>query len=142
MDMVNGRFWTGLVLILAFLFNGCGSPDGQKTGTVSGKVTLDGEPLEEGGIAFDPKDGVGPSSGATIKDGYYSAAIPLGEKRVKITASKMVGETKTYDTPDSPTRPVFKELVPPKYNIDSTLTITVKEGSNDGAFNLESAKPM
>jgi hypothetical protein len=140
MNTVKSRLVMGFVLTVAFGLAGCGGPPGPATGTVSGTVTLDGDPLEDASIAFKPKDGVGPSSGAQVVDGKYTTAVPLGEMRVEISASKEVGTVKAYNTPDSPTRPIFKDLIPKIYNIDSTLSVTVKAGENEGNFEL-SSKP-
>lgn len=52
---------------------GCGeAPDeGPPRVNVSGKITLDGQPVVSGGIFFQPKDG-GPGAGCAIKDGLFT----------------------------------------------------------------------
>jgi hypothetical protein len=117
---------------------GCSS-DSSK-GTVSGTVTLDGQPLKSGLIRFIPADGRTPTAEATITDGEYSAQVPLGEKRVSISAPKIVGKRKAYETADSPSVDIVEELLPARYNVTSELTLDVTGGGQDAEFKLESAK--
>jgi len=102
--------------------------------TISGTVTLDGQPLNEGLIRFVPVDGQSATSDAPIKNGRYTAQVPTGERRVEITAPKVVGKKKMYDTPDSPEVDVVEELLPPQYNVQTTLKTTVKKGANQASF--------
>src|SRR5687768_3380434 len=81
--------------------------------TVSGQVTLDGQPLKEGVIRFVPADGRSTTADAPVVDGRFKAAVPPGEKRVEISAPKVVGKQKMYDTPDSPAADVVVELLLP-----------------------------
>lgn len=119
----------GLGLILAL---GCGGPSGPVTVDVTGSVTIDGQPVETGTIAFTPQDGKGRTDGAQIEGGRYEAQLVPGEKRVEITASKETGEVvdgiQTYVS-----------LVPAKYNTESTLTASVTEsGESTFDFALDS----
>jgi hypothetical protein len=119
---------TGL-LILA----GCGG-----MAEVSGTVSLDGHPVEEGAIHFSPVDGQTPTAGALIKNGQYRAQVPVGLMKVSLTAPKVVGKKKIYPTKDSPEMPVTKEALPEKYNLKSELQFEVKPGSNQKDFELHS----
>jgi hypothetical protein len=59
------------VLVTTFLGAiGCGPT----ATTVSGTVTYNGEPVEQGAITFRPADGQGQSFGAQIVDGAYTTA--------------------------------------------------------------------
>jgi hypothetical protein len=113
---------------------GCSSEPSQ--GTVKGTVTLDGQPLASGLINFVAVDASAPTAEATITAGQYEAVVPPGEKRVEIRAPKITGKRKMYDTPDSPTVDVVTELLSPRYNVDSTLTMTVGEGEQEKSFEL------
>src|SRR5215218_5444766 len=113
---------------------GCG---GGSAGTVSGTVTLGGEPLKEGTVRFVPADGQGQTTTAAVKDGKFSAAVPAGEVRVEFSAPKVIGTRKMYDTPDSPVVNETAELVPARYNVQSTLKIVVKGGSQTETFALD-----
>jgi hypothetical protein len=67
---------------------GCGGK-----GTVSGKVTLDGEPLPAGTITFQSKSGKA-ASGA-ITDGQYSVpGVPTGEVSVSVETATVLEKSK------------------------------------------------
>jgi hypothetical protein len=69
------------VPLLALLcFAGCGADDT----TVAGKVTYNGEPVEEGAITFRPADGKGQSFGAPIVNGEYFAEKGSPGKRTAV----------------------------------------------------------
>jgi hypothetical protein len=99
---------------------------------VHGEVTLDGKPLREGSIRFEPMNGNAPTAGALIKDGHFTTSVPVGENKVEINAWEIVppknpgGEEST------------RELLPPRYNEKSKLTLTVEQGRNEAKFDLQS----
>jgi hypothetical protein len=126
-------FATALPLLLLFQL-GCAKPT---DGLISGMVKVDGEPAKSGSIAFFPVSGKGKTAGATIADGAYTARVPFGEAKVEIRVSKVVGQKKLYDTPDSPMKPLLAEVLPPKYNDQTTLTINVQRGENHHDFDLQ-----
>jgi hypothetical protein len=107
------------------------------TGEVSGTVNFDGKPVEDGAINFFPTDGKSPTAGDVIKDGKYSInKVPVGNMKVTISGSKVVGKKKVYNTPESPEMPVTQELLPAKYNDKSELTFEVKRGANEKNWDL------
>jgi hypothetical protein len=115
---------------------GCSS--GPRWGTVEGRVTLDGKAVERGDVRFVPRDGLTPTSGGQIKDGEYTARVPVGTMRVEITAPKVVGKRKLFDTKDSPWDEITEEAIPVRYNTKSDLTLTVESGINPKDFDLKS----
>ena len=133
---MNSRAKCLLVVLVAVSMIGCSSKTSQSS--VSGKVTLDGQPLANGLIDFVAVDRNSPTAQAAVTDGQFAAVVPPGEKRVEIRATKVTGKKKVYDTPDSPTVDVVAELLPPRYNVDSTLTMTVAEGEQEKTFELSS----
>jgi hypothetical protein len=137
---MHGRISYHLIVsaMLALTAAGC-SPDTTQ-GTVAGTVTLDGSPLANGLIRFIPTDGRTASADATVVDGEFTAKVPVGEKRVSISAPKVVGKRKMYETPDSPTIDVVEELLPERYNVRSELSITVQAGSQGAEYSLTSDK--
>jgi len=113
------------------------SCQGGSTATLTGTVTVDGEPLKDGAVRFVPVDASkGGTAGAVIKDGTFTCQVPVGEMRVEFNAPKIVGKRKAYDTPDSPTVDIVEELLPPKYNAKSELKITIKPGSQKETWAL------
>jgi hypothetical protein len=137
---MNARVLFSVVVsvMLALACAGCKSDSSQ--GTVHGTVTLDGAPLASGIVRFVPADGRTATSDATIADGKFTANVPVGEKRVTISAPKVVGKRKMYETPDSPMVDVIEELLPARYNLRSELSITVSAGSQEAEYPLTSAK--
>lgn len=116
---------------------GCGPQ--VKTVRAWGEVRWQGKPVEDGVIVFFPVDGTaGPSTGGAIAAGRYDVPQAKGPRadgiyRVEITAT---GKERLYNPSASPTAsdiaiPVRAQLLPPKYNVASTLRATITAG-HDG----------
>jgi len=105
-------------------------------GIVTGSVTVDGEPAKVGAISFFAVDGRAPTAGAPIVDGKFSAQVKPGMCMVQIRVSKVVGKKKLYDTPDSPVREVWAEVLPAKYNDNTQLKLDVERGENQQEYAL------
>ncbi|WP_146118549.1 hypothetical protein [Blastopirellula marina] len=118
---------------------GCGGPKSNKL-EMTGKVTLNGQPLPEGTITIEATDDMGGVDGGMITNGEYKVMTTPGDKLVKINATKVVGQKKTYNTPDSPMEDIVQEIIPPKYNQKSELNVTVKEDATSHDFTLEGKK--
>lgn len=116
---------------------GCSDPT---QGIVSGSVVVDGKPAETGAISFIPVNGRGTTAGAVIEQGKYKATVPVGEVRIEIRVSKVVGEQKIYDTPDSPIQEVMEESLPARFNDQSELTWEVPSGKSTKDFDLQTAE--
>lgn len=118
-------------LILAIV--GCGNP----VATVTGKVTLDGKPLETGNIGFHPT-GSGPvatttiGAGGSFTVGTEASAVP-GSYQVVIIAN----EVKESKAPGAVLMP--KRITPEAYGKkESTpLKADLKSGSNTISFDLK-----
>jgi hypothetical protein len=127
-----------LAIALMCSLAGCNSEKLPGLGTVTGTVTMDGKPVPDAMISFEPTTpGMSAALGKTEANGnyelYYSRGhkgAPLGENIVKITT---FGETGDEDN-----RQVRKETVPTKYNVKSELKADVKRGSNKFDFDLKS----
>ena len=126
----------GISLAVIHLCAGCNSGSGKAK--LHGKITLDGQPVPAGSIAFIPADGKGQTSGAIIKDGAYAAEVPVGPMRVEIHYPKVVGKRKLYDTPESPSVDRTEEQIPPNYNTQSQLAETITSKSSEINFELHS----
>jgi hypothetical protein len=125
------RFAPWAVLLVAI---GCGSKD---QAIVTGTVTLNDQPLQNGTITFLPADGATASAAGVITDGKYRVEMPPGEKRVLISAMQVVGQRQVYEgDPDSPVVDEVREMIPPQYNAASTLTVDVQAGNHKQDFNL------
>ena len=126
-----------LLACLLASFAGCSDPT---EGVVSGTVAVDGQPAVQGGITYVPLDKDGRTAGAEIMDGKYSGIVPVGSYRVELRVPKKVGETKIYDTPDSPIQPILKEILPEKFNDNSELTLDVPAGKSTKNYDLSSTE--
>jgi hypothetical protein len=123
------RVW--LLASLAATLSGCSH--GPPYGDVSGKVALDGQPIVSGVLRLIPIDGNTGGGGGAITNGQYVAAhVPVNTFRVEISAAKPL------PTGVDPTKVMGQELLPPKYNVESKLTLEVKEGPNQHDFELDS----
>jgi hypothetical protein len=109
-----------------------------KSGKVTGDVSLDGQPLKSGVIHFLPADGKSATTDAMIVDGKYAVEMPPGDKRISISAPKVMGKRKAYDTPDSPMLDIVQELLPARYNTQSDLTLTVTTDLQQKNYDLKS----
>jgi hypothetical protein len=126
-----------LVLVQVAII-GCG---GEPKAEVSGTVTLDGVPVENGAIQFYPTGKTGQSTGGGIENGVYKVDASVGEMTVTINASKVVGKHKAYDTPDSPILDKVAEMIPAEYNSLSKITVNLKAGKNENVnFDIDTKK--
>lgn len=134
------RFRVLQVALLALV--GCGNP----RASVEGTVSLDGVPIDFGTIAFVPLETTqSPSAGGMILRGVYRIDAergPLpGTFRVEISGQKKTGEKKrARDIPDFPPSDelveLTVELLPEKYNKQSSLISTIQSGRNTINFDL------
>jgi hypothetical protein len=150
------KHWS-LVGVLAAALAGCGD-DPFEIAPVSGKVTLNGEPLADARISFQPISGgsdVGPGSAATTDaQGHYTLTTHDGQRgatvgghRVRISTLKMSADPSKDDAGflirmSRPDGVLIPEKVPAKYSRDSPLTFTVPPGGTSAAdFDLSGEPP-
>ena len=125
-------FWTLGLLALA----GCG--DGKST--VSGTVTLDGQPVPSGSITFVKQEGGSiVREGAIVNGGKFAAAVPPGTYKLELNGQKVVGKRtqKGFDGKDE-TLDITQELFPERYNIRTELLEEIKPGANTIDLKLNS----
>ncbi|WP_291171768.1 carboxypeptidase-like regulatory domain-containing protein [Gimesia sp.] len=132
-----------LLICSSFLFHGCssGPDDVPETGTVTGTVTLDGAPLADAQVQFQPENGR-TSTGTTDAEGHYELdysgtlkGAKIGKHSVSITTfNAPEGNLETKEAQ----KQVPKEKVPAQYNANTTLTADVKAGENTIDFDLQS----
>lgn len=110
---------------------GCGGSDGPQRYEVSGEVTLQGKPLENGTIEFDPQDDPKIPGGAVIEKGRYTISaekgLPAGKYVVRIYATDQQGG-EVEEAPGE-SRVLAKELIPAEYNTESTKTVEITADS-------------
>jgi hypothetical protein len=137
------RACSRLLLCGVVLALGCG---GLKTAPVSGTVKMDGKPLPNASVTFQPlgEGNMNPGPGSyakTNENGEYSLAVDPstrgavpGKHRVEISCLIDDGQ----DKPGEDRHTKQKDRVPPQYNIRSTLTFEVKPGPNTADWDLKS----
>lgn len=144
---------TAAILPLVLLLTSCGSSKPQFV-PVSGRVLVDGKPVANLMVTFQPIGTTGSdpgpgSAGITDVNGRYTlkvssqqfegdGAVP-GKHKVRI-GSVQAGEGVPTDpeigSPDGAPLP-GKELIPTKYNQDTVLTVDVpSEGTDKADFEL------
>ena len=121
-------FYAPVVLMLA----GCGG----KNTTVTGRVTLGGQPVESGFITFFPEDNRGTSVGAAIIQGEYKVEnIVPGKKRVYVSITEAV-ESDTIATTSR--REANAERLGDRKKKQSKQPAPVKIGGNNVIYDIPS----
>ena len=136
-------FWTPLLALAVCTLTGCGGGDPLGRRAVSGTVTFQNKPLDQGAIRFEPTDlekGVG--GGGAIEGGRYrigeEMGLPPGKYKVWITSPDSVAEAPVGEAPGETPRTLARERIPPKYNIKTELEAEVPtEGEAELNFDLK-----
>lgn len=133
-------------IMVALAMAGCGgAPTGGRL-PISGEVLLDGQPLDEGAIHFEPsvEEKVKMDAGAVIKNGKYQLTtehgLPPGKYIVSITSSAKDTRTADEIMKGGPDAEPPKQRIDAKYNSQTTLNVEVKPGANKFDFKVESPK--
>ena len=112
---------------------GCGGP---QLGYVEGTVRMDGQPVKDATVIFQPDDGL-PSHGETDSQGHYE--LKFSDKLGAVVG----GHTVTVETyrisTDASGEPVeSREMIPAKYNSETELSREVVAGKQTIDFDLTS----
>src|SRR5690606_27047316 len=99
-------------LAASVLLVGCGGTDGPPLGSVSGRVTLDGQPLANAVVQFQPTGADGTySAGRTDEDGYYQLRYTrdrygalIGSHRVSVSTAAPDAEDEQGNPRPAPER--------------------------------------
>jgi hypothetical protein len=134
-----------LVGLLVFPFvSGCGG-DSLGRQPIAGSVSLDGAPLEQGTINFQPVDSTVPTTtGGPIAAGKFAferqKGLAAGKYRVIVNAGKPgTGGTVVEGAMPGDTVAPKVELIPPDWNTNSTQTVDVQSsGKNEFSFDIKS----
>jgi hypothetical protein len=115
-------------LILTACIAGCGK-SGPELAPVSGRVTVDGQPMENIDVTFQPDEMRPPSYSRTDASGHYELGYKrgvqgalLGQHTVRITVERSV-------VPNPP-------HIPARFNSQSELRREVKAGQNEFDFDV------
>jgi len=135
------RVWQRAALPWALLLlAGCGT----KYAPVSGMVTLDGVPLADASVTFQPvadkgiEAGTG-SYGHTDAQGRYTLKTVLGDRAGAVPGKHMVRISRYQADPGGNPDVGGREILPARYNLDTTLTAEVpRAGLPNADFKLQS----
>lgn len=143
---IKALFTTMLAAGLSLTISGCGKGE-FPLAPVSGKVTMNGDPLPNATVTFLPqlKPGEkdtksGPQSfGKTDSEGRFtletvsdgSAGAVIGQHKVRITLNSF--EQQQDDDDSGGSMKGKKNPIPEKYNSKTELTFTVPEGGSEKA---------
>ncbi|MDO5310163.1 MAG: carboxypeptidase-like regulatory domain-containing protein [Planctomycetia bacterium] len=147
-----------LVVAMTTLFVGC-KGGSIKTEMVTGKITLDGEPVADAKIVFSPVGSGESASGVSDAEGVYTLTTNGGAPgKGALVGEYQVGIVKQENVAPQPTKEELeaasaagedisrkypaemKDIIPTKYVIParSGLTASVKAGKNEIDFQLDS----
>jgi hypothetical protein len=131
--------------ILLPLTVGCGEEPRSPQFPVSGKVTVDGKPLEQGLISFLPSVS-GPAASAPIEAGAFALdrtdGPGQGPYKVEIVSVQSTG--RQVVSPDDPSVTIeeTRNIIPTRYNARSDLLVQVSaDGENAYRFDISSKEP-
>ncbi|HWL07167.1 MAG TPA: hypothetical protein VNQ76_02025 [Planctomicrobium sp.] len=139
MEVMKTTVWIGMFCLI--LASGCGgSQGGPETEWVQGRVNLNGQPVKDGEIIFEPVD-FSASSAGKIEGGQFSFKSRLGMMLVRISSMEEIESdpkeaSVDLGNVDTPQRN-YRSLIPKQYNSETTLKIEVtRDGKNNFAFDL------
>ena len=132
-----------IVMMVGWPCLGCGDGDGRFA--LSGTVTYDGQPVNNGNIGLIPTEAsTSKSTGADILDGHYE--IPRhegpqeGTYEVVIYAERPSGRKIEADEGSGEMVDQLVQYIPEIYNARSTLTVEISDNREDLDFDLEKPK--
>ena len=124
---IGFRHKTGMFLVtVSLMLSGCGG--NPKVATVSGVVTLDGEPIDRASVLFQPQEGGRPSFAVTDEQGRYKLSYSRSQNGATI-GSCVVKITKLSDSDEESGGSAGKAAptsvkIPDRYRKEP-LTVTV-----------------
>jgi hypothetical protein len=111
------------LLLISLTAAGCGDP----TTSVTGTVTLDGQPLEKAIVQFQPeRENDRPAVVLTDASGRYRVAVTPVPFRVVILCQRVAGQRKDEFDPDGPLVDFFEDVVPEEYMTWETTPLRVE----------------
>jgi hypothetical protein len=136
MKLLAWMLFAGMVSLV-----GCGG--NSNIGKVTGKVTLDGQPVSDATVVFSPTKGGSPSNARTDSQGVYTLSYTRSEKGAEIGQHQV--RITTFQHADADSEPpilAVPEKIPAKYNSQSELKVNVESGDNTHDFELKTDGPV
>jgi hypothetical protein len=131
-----------LLVFGTLLVAGCGG--GRPTAPASGTVRMNGKPLANAALTFQPIGGGMASTGVTDQNGRYTLTFLYSEDEGAVVATHRViirthKKANVEDTSSDISVPGERDPIPRRYNDASELTMEVPaEGTDSADFDLKS----
>lgn len=130
------------LIICLLLCAGCGKEDGPTYAKVTGKVTLDGKPVQSGTVYFMPSGGTegGAAIGRIDKEGNYTLTGPRGKGIVigsHKVALKCPEEGSGPDSGQNPNAGAPPCKIPSKYADLNKPILSKTVGEGDNVIDIE-----
>jgi hypothetical protein len=121
-----------VLIVLPLAFSGCGE-SGPEIAPVHGQIKLEGQPLANADIQFQPLGSQRPSTARTDAEGRYELAYKRGQ------AGAMVGKhsVRIWVSPEVVQNP---PIIAKEFDTASTLEREVKPGDNEFNFDVTTEK--
>lgn len=130
----NRKFFTLFVLCMSVsILPGCDKK--VEKAAVSGTVSLDGEPVKDGQVSFEPVQGAsGKMKFGIVVDGKYSIpeeyGLVPGEYLVRITGNRATGKKAEPDAfldgSQGVSMEIMEQYIPPQFNTGSELKVQIE----------------
>lgn len=129
-----GLFYRLVLILVISISYGCGDTSEINLGKVTGTITVNGQPLSDGEITFQPGSGR-PSLGMTNSLGFYELHYTKGKKGALVGSHSVIITTSMPD--DGRTQSPGLLTIPSRYNTATELSFEVKPGQNKADFQLD-----
>jgi hypothetical protein len=124
--LLTNRFMFGVALLI--LIAGCGK-SGPRIAPVHGRVTLDGQPLANADIKFQPDGPERPSVGRTDGEGHYDLMFKRGQPGAVVGMHRV----QIWVSPDIVPHP---PIIAARFDTKSELRRDVKPEENEFDFDV------
>ena len=125
-----------LVVVHALSLVVFGCNNAPPTAPVTGTVTFDGSPLQDGIVEMDAGDGTPPLS-LEIQNGQFAGDVLLGKKTLRFFAMRPPKKDPSLSPSD--VQPPLENVLPNRYGYDSSYAIDVPpDGLSDLKYELVS----
>lgn len=124
-----------ICVVVSTLLTGCPSNNGPPRYKISGKVTYQGQPVEEGNITFADTTTGQVNEGPLGAGGTYSTELPAGSYKVSV-APPLIETKPTADTPPDLV-PKKVNNIPKKYWVQETSGFTADIAKDKRTFDFD-----
>lgn len=120
---------------------GCSGGEGPRLGAVTGKITMNGDPVPGLNVTFIPVGKGSPSYGGTDEKGVYRLMFNQQRNGAQLGKHNVVIENREPETDDSGNQILSGVVVaiPQKYSQPGTLSTEVRPGQNEVNFALDAS---